>query len=91
MIKVESGEWRVESGEGKGLRCARLILASVMGLLLAGSAALAEGGERLAGHHWEGTEYIGEIRLQIGLMAIISCMMLAGYYLRRVLKNRNER
>ncbi|MCX6344766.1 MAG: hypothetical protein NT018_06805 [Armatimonadetes bacterium] len=66
-------------------------MAFMLGVLLAGVAAWAEDGERLAGHHWEGTEYIGEIRLQIGLMAIISCTMLAGYYLRRVLKNRNER
>ncbi len=91
MIKVESGEWKVESREGKGVRCARLVMASIIGLL-AGSAAWADGGERLAGHHWEAAEYIREIHLQICVMAVISCIMLAGYYLKlRVLKNRGMR
>lgn len=41
------------------------------------------------GHHWHDPAYIGEVRLQVVVMAVIVCIAAAASFIRVMLKNRS--
>lgn len=41
------------------------------------------------GHHWEDPAYIGEVRIQIVIMAAIACIIGTTSFIRLMLKNRS--
>lgn len=59
-------------------------MACALTLWLPSVAAWAHDEAEELGHHWEVPEYLGEIRLQLATMAILTCAILSGRYISRV-------
>lgn len=67
-------------------------LAAVTGVLAPCSPLWAHGDDaEELGHHWESAAYLGEVRLQLVVMAVMTCAIVGWMLAARYLKRRGTR